>query len=251
MNSEVQAKRAAMVHGGETIAKVVRELKPLFIPGVKTIDIDTRARELIVAAGVEVSFDKVPGYRHATCISVNEGVVHGVPNEYRLKEGDVVKLDIGAFYKGYHVDYGDTYVIGATTAHIERFLSVGRSTLSHIINAAGNGVRVGELSSIIEKAIYGAGYKVLVTLTGHGVGTELHMDPYIPGVLDRPINKTPRLKAGNAYALEVIYSMNDEEVTYLNKDGWSLKTATNSMSACFENSVFIDEKSTEVLVKGV
>lgn len=247
---ELSQKKQAMIQGGEIISRVVKQLKPLFREGVKTIDIDTEAARLIKQEGGDISFNKVKGYKWATCISVNEVVVHGVPNQYKLRHGDIVKLDIGVYYGGYHVDYGDTYVVGEVSAEIKQFLRVGRETLSRILKKADEGVYINQISNIIQNAIYEAGYKVIHTLTGHAVGRNLHEDPLIPGVvMDSKLSEGPRLRRGTAYALEVIYSMNDENVHLVGNDGWSLATSKGSLSACFENTVFIDEEETIVLVK--
>ncbi len=246
---EIREKRNAMETGGKIIARTVKDLESWLREGITTQEIDNEAARLIRHYGGEVSFSKVPGYKWATCLSVNEVVVHGVPNKYALQDGDVLKLDIGAFYHGYHVDYGDTYVIGTpSNPTIKHFLDIGRTTLKQILKMARKGVFLGEISNRIEKNIQGAGYKVLKDLTGHAVGRELHEDPLIPGILTMPILKTPKMEAGTAYALEVIYSYADEQTVHANADGWSLKTKKGSQSACFENSVFVDENETIILV---
>lgn len=247
---ELRKKREAMIQGGKILAKVVKELENYLLVGSSTREIDARATTLIKSFGGEPSFNKVPGYKWATCLSVNEVVVHGVPNEYCLRKGDILKLDIGVYYGGYHVDYGNTYVIaGDTSLPIQHFLETGKRTLAKLIKAAKKDVYIGVLSKIIETEIGKAGYKVIFDLTGHAVGKELHEDPFIPGFLSGKINRTPKLTVGNAYALEVIYSFSDHEVIYANEDGWSLKTKSGSLSACFEQTVFIDENKTLVLVE--
>lgn len=238
-----------MVEGGKILSRVVKDLRKYFAVGVPTIEIDTQAQKLIKLYGADLSFNKVPGYHWATCISINEVVVHGVPNDYRLRTGDVAKLDIGVYYNGYHVDYGDTLIIGKPLLpEVPKFLDVGRSTLNTIVSLAKKGQYIGKISQTIEEMIEGAGYRIIEDLTGHAVGKELHEEPLIPGFLDRPVNKTPQMIEGNAYALEVIYSFKDQEVVEANDDQWSLRTKNFSLSGCFENSVFIDGDRTIVLV---
>ena len=243
------SQKEAMIKGGQIISRVMAELIPKIKSGITTLALDAEATRLIREFGGELSFNKVPGYKHATCMSVNEVIVHGVPSAHVLKDGDVLKVDIGAYFGGYHVDYGDTFYVGNNPpAEISKFLEVGRKTLQEIIALAKKDVRIGLISSTIEKNIHGAGYKVVLDLTGHAVGKELHEEPLIPGFLDTDIKNTPRLKAGRAYALEVIYSMKDDCISYANNDGWSLRTRKSSQSACFENSLFIDENETIILV---
>ncbi len=242
-------KKQAMLEGGRILKAVVGELEKQIVPGIKTLEIDRHARQLIRRMGAETSFDKVPGYRWATCLSVNEVVVHGVPGSYRLKKGDLLKLDIGVYYGGYHVDYGDTYLVAEEpSGEIKKFLDAGRGTLDKLLKLAKPGRHIGVLSQTIEESIEKAGYRVILDLTGHAVGKELHEDPLIPGFLDTDIKKTPKLEVGTAYALEVIYSVSDHRAVYAGSDGWSLRTKNNSLSACFENSVFIDKQEALILV---
>jgi len=240
-----------MRNGGALLRRVVDILIPFVQPGVSLIDIDRRATELITQEGSEVSFSRVPGYRWATCLSVNQTVVHGVPDQYQLKSEDVLKLDIGVFHGGFHIDYGDTVVVGgedAASKETRRFLDVGRKTLLGALALVKPGVHIGVVSEYIGTHIHEAGYKIIYELTGHAVGVELHMMPYIPGFLQSSIENTPRFKPGTAYAIEVIYAQKDDSVVQKKRDGWSLETKNGSQSGCFENSVFVDQDKAYVLV---
>ncbi|PJE62817.1 type I methionyl aminopeptidase [Candidatus Roizmanbacteria bacterium CG10_big_fil_rev_8_21_14_0_10_39_6] len=241
-------KKNAMIVGGKKLRKVVQELTPYIKVGTKLTDIDSKATRLIRENGGSPSFSTVPGYSWSTCLSVNEVVVHGVPSNYLLKEGDVLKLDIGIVYGGFHVDYSDTLTIGRIDNRVERFLKVGNSTLRHALTLVKDKVRIGIVSAYIQENIESAGYKVIHELTGHAVGEELHMEPYIPGVLVGSIDRTPCFRSGYAYAIEVIYSFHDNHVVLANKDGWSLRTKSFSQSACFENTVYVDEEKSILLV---
>jgi methionyl aminopeptidase len=243
------SKKAAMTAGGQILSRVVKELKSYYRVGITTREIDQVATKLIKEFGADLSFNKVAGYQHATCLSVNEVIVHGVPCDYRLKLGDVLKLDIGVYYGGYHVDYGNTYPIGKIDLSTVSLLEAGRSTLKKIIPLAKKGEYIGRVSQTIEEEIGRAGYQVVYELTGHAVGRQLHEEPYIPGFLDQEVRRTPIFLAGNAYALEVIYSRSDHHVHYANSDGWSLATKKGSLSACFENTVFVDETESWPLVR--
>lgn len=242
-------KKQAMIAGGTILSKVLPDVLQACEVGRSTLEIDTLATKLIKQYGGELSFARVPGYKWATCLSVNEVVVHGVPSSRKLAYGDVLKLDIGVFYEGYHVDYGDTFVIGNTDVKTRHFLKTGKDTLLEVIKLVKAGEYIGTLSKAISERIEGAGYKIIYELTGHTVGHELHEEPLIPGYLEKPIKKTPRLQAGNAYAVEIIYALDDHFIEYCHNDGWSLCTTTRNLNGCFENSVYVDDDEAIVLIK--
>lgn len=250
MNSTLNysAKKSAMIKAGKILSTVLKELKNKIRVGISTQELDHMAETMIKKLGGEISFNQVPNYHWTTCLSVNEVIVHGVPNQYRLKENDLLKLDIGVYLDGYHIDYGDSFYLGTPSVEVQRFMETGRQTLKKVIGLAKAGVHIGLVSQTIEQMINQAGYKVIYNLTGHAVGKELHEDPLIPQFLDKPIKQTPRFKVGRAYALEIIYSQNDTEVVQANNDGWSLRTKKNSLNCCFENTVFIESNQTLIIV---
>jgi len=237
-----------MKAGGEKLKAVMKLVIPHIRPGITTNDINTFAEKYIKEQGADISFNKVEGYKWAVCVPINEQVVHTPPTKRILKLGDVLKIDIGVFYKGFHTDYAITLVVGDTsTPEIERFLQVGRDALQLAIQQARVGKRIGNISEAIEKKIGGAGYTIMKQLTGHGVGRELHEDPFIPGYLTKSIEKTPLLKPGMVLALEVIYSMGSGEIAYEEDQEWSIITKDRSMSACFEHTVALTDKNSLVL----
>jgi methionyl aminopeptidase len=243
------SQKTAMIRGGKIIKSVMNQLEKQIAPGITTLELNNIATKLIHNHGTDTSFDKVPGYYFATCMSVNEIVVHGVPNKTKLKKADVLKIDIGVYEGGYHVDYGNTFLVGMEEkGSIKAFLDKGRRTLLKAIQKTAAGVHIGVISKIIQNEIEGSGYKVIWDLTGHGVGKELHEDPLIPGFLSGKIENTPKFKSGRAYAIEIIYSMADNQVILDSSDGWSLRTVKRSQSACFEHSVFVDNNEVTVLV---
>jgi methionyl aminopeptidase len=237
-----------MREGGERLRKVVEELMSIVKAGITTKEIDRKAETLINKQGGESSFKKVPGYRWTICVPINEEVVHTPPSDRILKSGDVLTIDIGMFYKGYHTDYADTVIIGeAHDKKINHFLEVGKKALYKAIDQARVGNRLGHISKAIGNEIYGNGFKILKNLTGHGIGHELHEDPYVFGFLNQPIEKTIVIRPGLVIAIEVIYSMGAEEFVYESDDEWSVITKDRSMSACFEHTVAVTEKETFIL----
>lgn len=245
---DYSSKKAAMVESGKALSEIIKQLRSYIDVGISTLQINDKATNLIKSYGFETSFDKVPGYSWATCMSVNEIVVHGVPNQYKLQKNDLLKLDIGVYNQGYHIDYGDVFYLGKPSLQVQEFLDAGKNTLNKIIKMAKYGVHIGLISQTIEESINKAGYQVLYDLTGHAVGKLLHEEPFIPQFLDGKIADTPKIQAGTAYALEIIYSIEDSEIKHANADGWSLKTKNNSLSCCFENTVFVEKHKTTVIV---
>lgn len=237
-----------MAEGGAILNKVVSELIPMVRPGITTQYIDDKAQELIRKHGGDISFNKVPGYRWATCLPVNEQVVHTPPSKRILKEGDVLTVDIGVYHKGFHTDYADTIVVGGTKDQkVLKFLEVGRKALDRAIEKVVNGRHLGEISQSIEQDIYGNGYHILRELTGHGVGRDLHEDPFVPGFMDRPVEKTYKMRPGLVIAVEIIYSMGTEDIAYEPGNDWSITSKDLSLTACFEKTVAITTENTCIL----
>ena len=237
-----------MREGGNKLKAVMKRLTPHIRAGITTNDINTLAEKYIKEQGADISFNKVEGYKWAVCVPINEQVVHTPPTKRVLKNGEVLTIDIGVYYQGFHTDYAITVVVGGkTTPAIEKFLQVGREALELAIQQARIGNRIGHISEAIEKKVTGAGYTIMKQLTGHGVGHELHEDPFIPGYLSKSIEKTMKLKQGMVLALEVIYSMGSADIAYEEDQEWSIITADKSMSACFEHTVALTDKNTLVL----
>lgn len=234
--------------GGEKLKAVMKQLVPQIRAGITTNDVNILAEKYIKEQGADISFNKVKGYKWAVCVPINEQVVHTPPTKRVLKNGDVLTVDIGAYYQGFHTDHAITLVVGgASTPEIERFLQVGKEALQLAIAQAQIGKRIGHISEAIEKKVVGAGYTIMKQLTGHGVGRELHEDPFIPGYVGKSIEKTMKLRPGMVLALEVIYSMGSADIAYEESQEWSIITADKSMSACFEHTVAITDKNTLVL----
>ena len=212
------------------------------------MDIEKRANEFIQKAGAIASFSTVPGYKWATCLNVNEVVVHGIPSPYILKDGDLLTIDIGLIYKGFHTDTAGTKTIGPSKKH-EKFLEVGRLALQRGIKAATVGNRVGDISKVVQETIEGAGYSIVKSLVGHGVGRELHEEPQIPNYLRGTIENTLPLKQGMTIAIEPIYAEGRGEIVYENNDGWTLASRDRSLTSVFEHSLAITASGPVVLTK--
>ena len=236
-----------MAEGGKKLKAVVKELMPLIKKGITTKEIDSKAEELIKKQGGESSFKTVPGYLWTICSPVNEQIVHTKPSNRILREGDVLTLDIGMLYRGFHTDYAITKVVGKSKdAKINKFLKTGEEILSLAIKEAKIGNRLGSISFAIEKEITGHGYFIIRELTGHGIGRKLHEDPFILGFVDLPINKTLMIKKGLVIAIEIIYAMGTDKMIY-EKDNWSIITKDRSLSACFEHTIAVTDRGPIIL----
>ncbi|MEK7160018.1 MAG: type I methionyl aminopeptidase [Patescibacteria group bacterium] len=246
-----------MRKGGKILADVMWEILDNIKPGVSELELDSIAGKLIKEKGGEPGFKKVEGYKHTICISVNNVVVHGIPTAYKLKKGDVVGIDCGVFYGGFHTDMSETRRVSNQILkiknkkeedEIDKFLEIGKKALDEGIKQAKIGNRVGDISKTIQDIVEGSGYSVVRTLVGHGVGKGLHEEPEVPGFLSGKIEKTPKLIEGMVIAIEVIYNMGEPELV-LADDGWTLKTKDKSLSGLFERTVAITKNGSVVLTR--
>lgn len=233
---------------GSILRRAVAELLPKAVPGITTEDLDKKAEELIIVQGAEPSFNKVKGYQWTICSCINEQVVHTPPSNRALKKGDLLTIDIGAYYKGMHTDYATTFVVGGSESKsLDSFCRVGSNTLEKAIGQAKAGNYLGQISQTIESEITKHGYYIMEQLTGHGIGRELHEDPFIPGFVDAPIETTLKIEPGLVIAIEVIYSMGTKKIAYESGNQWSIVSKDKSLSACFEHTIAITDKNTFIL----
>lgn len=246
MTPEIEKKISCMQEGGRMLGEIRNQLAQMVAPGVTLMQIEEKANELLLKTGGEPAFKKVDNYHWATCINVNEGVVHGIPTNYVIKDGDVVSIDVGLWYKGYFTDTSTSCVAGEPNPDLEKFLQVGKQTLQMAIERARMGNRVGHISEIIENQLEKVGYHPIEELTGHGVGVKLHEKPHIPGVLDAQLQHSPLLHLGQTLAIEVIYTMGKPEIV-VDADGWTIVTKDGKIAGLFEETVAITETGPLVL----
>jgi methionyl aminopeptidase len=212
--------------------------------GVKTKDLDKIAEEFIRDNGGIPSFKNFNGFPASLCISLNENVVHGFPSEYELKDGDIISVDCGVIFKGYHSDSAYTYPVGNVSEEIMSLLRVTKESLYKGIEKAVFGNRIGDLASAIQNHVEQHGYTVVRELVGHGIGTELHESPEVPNY-GKP-GKGPKLKEGLVIAIEPMVNLGTKNVVQ-EDDGWTIRTADRKPSAHFEHTVAIFKEGTEVL----
>ena len=213
-------------------------------PGVTTKEIDKAVHDFIVAQGAKPSFLGYHGFPASTCISVNSTVVHGIPSNYVLKDGDIVTVDVGAYYKGFHGDCAATYPCGTVSAEAEKLIAVTKQSFYEGIRFATKGHRVSDISHAIETYVESNGFSVVRSFVGHGVGAQLHEDPEVPNY-GAP-GRGPRLLPGMTLAIEPMVNVGTYEVRVL-KDGWTSVTADGKLSAQYENTVLITDGEPEIL----
>lgn len=232
-----------MRQSGKIAASALKKALDSVKVGVTQLEVDKITEEEIYKLGGDLSYKTVPNYNFATCITVNEEVVHGIPTERKFEKGDLVSIDLAVMFKGWHTDTAWTILIGQDLEK-EKFLKVGEDALWDGIGKAVAGNKVGDISHAIQSRVEGAGYKVVRSLVGHGVGKSLHEDPEVPGY-GKP-NTGLTLKARMSIAIEVIYSKSSSEVT-LEEDGWTYSTADKSISGLFEMTVIVGSRKAEIL----
>ena len=234
-----------MREAGRILAHVHDELGKMLKPGISTMDIDRTGERLIRSFGCIPSFKNYNGYPASICVSVNDEVVRGIPNKHRiLREGDIVSLDAGVIYNGYHSDAARTHAIGRISPEAQQLIEVTRECFFEGIKYARAGRHLNDISSAIQAYAEHFGYGVVRDLVGHGVGKALHEDPEVPNFAQR--RKGIRLCPGMTLAIEPMINMGRADVVWLNDD-WTVVTDDGSLSAHYENTVLITEGEPEIL----
>ena len=213
-------------------------------PGVSTKAIDKAVHDFIVAQGAKPSFLNYNGYPASACISVNDVVVHGIPNGYVLKEGDIVTVDVGAYYKGFHGDCAATFPCGSISAEAQKLIDVTKQSFFEGLRFATQGHRVSDISHAIQTYVESNGFSVVRSFVGHGVGRKLHEEPEVPNF--GKAGHGPRLLKGMTLAIEPMVNAGVYDVRVL-KDGWTVLTADGKLSAHYENTVLITDGEPEIL----
>ena len=219
------------------LADVFSEMEKAVHPGVSTLDINNLGEKLIRAHGCIPNFLNYNGYPASICVSVNEEVVHGIPSKTRfLKEGDIVSLDAGVIYEGYHSDAARTYGVGKISPENEHLIAVTKQSFFEALKVAVPGNHIRDIGRAVEQYVLKFGYGIVEDLVGHGVGANLHEDPEIPNF--ETIKKGPKLKPGMTIAIEPMITAGDYEVDWLDDD-WTVVTEDGTYSAHYENTIAI------------
>jgi methionyl aminopeptidase len=241
--AEIQKMRIS----GTILHQVHNAIAPHVVPGASTMDLERIAIAKIAELGAVAAFKGYHGYPAALCTSINQEVVHGMPNEKRiLKEGDILSIDCGCIVDGFYSDAAVTYPIGQVSAATQKLLTVTQASLEAAIQQCQVGGRLGDISSAVQQMCEAAGFGVVREFVGHGIGRAMHEDPQVPNF--GPAGKGPRLKAGMVLAIEPMINLGKPEVRVL-PDGWTAVTVDGSYSAHFEHTVAITKDGPQVLTR--
>lgn len=214
-------------------------------PGVTTMDVNRAVHQFITSHGAKPSFLGYGGFPASACVSVNNEVIHGIPNKQRiLREGDIVSIDVGAFYKGYHGDTAATVGVGSVSVEAQQLMDVTARCLELGIAQAIRGNRIGDIGAAVQQHAESFGYGVVREFIGHGVGVDLHEDPEVPNY--GRAGRGPRLAPGMTIAIEPMINLVGEDVE-VQPDGWTVLTASGSLSAHFEHTIAITDNGPVVL----
>ena len=234
-----------MREAGRLLAEVHDELAAFIKPGISTKDIDKLGEKLIRDRGCIPNFLNYNGYPASICVSVNDEVVHGIPNKHRiLQDGDIVSLDAGLIYKGYHSDAARTHAVGTISKEAQQLIDVTRQSFFEGIKYAKAGNRLHDISNAIAAYAESFGYGVVRDLVGHGIGTALHEDPQIPNF--KQLRRGMKLMPGMTLAIEPMINAGTWEVCWLD-DEWTVVSEDGSLSAHYENTVLITDGEPEIL----
>ena len=230
---------------GRILAEVKDRLRTLVKPGISTKEIDADVEAFIVSRGARSAFKGYRGFPATVCISINEEVVHGIPSPKRkLREGDIVGLDLGCIVDGYYADCAITLPVGAVPARVQELLDVTRESLDKAIVQCRAGNRLGDISHAVQTHCESHGFGVVRAFVGHGIGQSLHEEPQIPNFGDP--GRGPQLRPGMVLAIEPMVTMGSWEVKVLD-DGWTAVTRDGSLAAHFEHTIAVTEDGPEVL----
>jgi methionyl aminopeptidase len=245
---------AAMKQAGKIVAAILAKMANRVEPGLKTKELDVIAERELVRLGAESSFKGYHGYPATVCVSINDEIVHGIPGERALHEGDIVSIDFGAIYDGFHGDAALTVPCGRVSHEALKLIEATRGALKKAISAARDGARLGDISAAVESHAAAHGFSVVREYTGHGIGRKMHEDPQIPNCTEPPYGLKagtgPLLKKGMTLALEPMLTAGSWR-TRVATDNWTVHTADGKLSAHFEHTIAINSTEPEVLTRGV
>lgn len=236
-----------MRRGGHILADVMQRLETVVRPGITTLEIDEEVEEFITSRGAATAFKGYRGFPATVCVSINEEVVHGIPSaQRRVKEGDIIGLDLGCIVEGYYADCAFTMALGEIPPTVQHLLDVTRQSLELAIEECRPGRRLSDVSHAVQRHVEGHGFAVVRAFVGHGIGRALHEEPQVPN-FGEP-GRGPQLRPGMVLAIEPMVTMGSWEVRILD-DGWTAVTKDGSLAAHFEHTIAVREDGPDVLTR--
>jgi methionyl aminopeptidase len=259
INIKSGSEQESMRKGGQILAKILIELKERSVPGVTRKELDELARRLCLKYGVKPSFLGYGGYPAALCVSVNNEVVHGLPTEQKIESGDLLSLDMGVEFEGFHTDSAVSFLVGSPSPEaqgtlseseidmIQGLIQTGQQSFYAGVDLIKNGVRLGDVSAKIQEVAEAKGYGVVRMLVGHGIGRSVHEEPHVPNYGEPGTG--PVLKTGMTIAIEPMLTMDGSVDVVLEDDKWTYTTRTGALATHFEHTVLVTDNGFEVLTE--
>jgi len=244
MNIKSDTELEYMRSAGKVVADTLATIQKVIKPGITTAEIDKLAEEFILAQGAIPSFKGYGGFPGSICASVNDVVIHGIPNNTVLVEGDIISVDCGAILNGYHGDAARTFPVGNISKEAQHLIDVTKESFFKGIEKAVVGNRLTDISAAIQKHAESFGYSVVRDFVGHGIGTAMHEDPQVPNY--GTAGKGPKLVHGVVLAIEPMINMGNYKVK-IKPDGWTVVTSDGKLSAHYENTIAITNEGVEIL----
>ena len=235
-----------MAEGGKILASIMKELEKKVRPGITTKELDRFAESLILKSGGKCSFKGYQDFPACLCTSINEEIVHAVPSNRVLKEGDIISLDLGILYKGFHTDMAITIPVGKIDPEVQRLMRVTKKALKRGIKKVRPGNTFGDIGNTIQRYVESQGFNVVRDLCGHGIGRELHEEPQVLNYGKR--RSGPEIKEGMVFCLEPMVTAGDWKIKKT-KDGRGYETEDGSLSAHFEHTVAVTKKGPKILTQ--
>ena len=234
-----------MEKASKIVGEVLEMSRDLLEPGISTWEVDKKIEEFIRDKGAIPSFKGYQGFPGSACVSINEVLIHGIPSEDKIiEEGDIVTIDVGAYLGGFHGDAARTYLIGEVSEEKKRLVETTYKALELAIESLKKAIRLGEMGYSVQKFVENEGYSVIRDFGGHGIGREMHEDPFVPNFGER--NSGPKIRVGMTLAIEPMISLG-EYATEILEDGWTVVNIDRSLNAHFEDDIAITEEGLKIL----
>lgn len=237
---EIEIVRENNLLVSKTLAEVAKHIRP----GVTTLALDALAEQYIRDNGAVPGFLGYHGYPNTLCVSVNDTVVHGIPSKYELRDGDIVSVDCGTFYKGFYGDSAYTFEVGEVSSEVKKLLEITKESLFKGISVAVEGNRVGDISAAVQHHAEANGFSVVREMVGHGLGKSMHEEPEVPNYGSR--GRGPKLQTGMVLCIEPMINLGKKQI-YMERDGWTVRTSDRKPSAHFELAVAIRKGEADIL----
>lgn len=235
-----------IAEGGRILASVMKELEKMVKPGITTMELNRAAEALVLSAKAKPAFKGYSGFPYSLCVSLNENIVHGLPSDYILKDGDLLKLDLGVLYKGFNTDMAITVAVGKVSYEAKRLLNVAKKSLRLGVKKTKVGNTIGDIGNTIQRFVEDQGFGVVRDLCGHGIGRNLHEDPKVPNFGKR--GQGEKLVEGMVICIEPMIAIGNYNLKK-SDDGYGYATIDNSLSAHFEHTIAITERGPIILTK--